>query len=158
MYFLASQIPQLQRHQYFMTHNILPTSRSNTQMLIALPFTSAISCWYLHKDIPNPEMFDAKAISFHPPPRCPWWSFTCNTPSGARQRMWCLQPSKRWKSQLCYFLVVTAVKNLPTMLEMQETWLSPCIGKIPWRRNWQPSPVFLPGESHGQRSLVGCSP
>ena len=31
--------------------------------------------------------------------------------------------------------------------------------KIPhWRRIWQPTPVFLPGESQGQRSLVGCSP
>ena len=30
-------------------------------------------------------------------------------------------------------------------------------GKIPWRRKWQPTPVFLPGESHGQRSLVGYS-
>jgi len=29
---------------------------------------------------------------------------------------------------------------------------------IPWRRAWQPTPVFLPGESHGQRSLVGYSP
>ena len=29
---------------------------------------------------------------------------------------------------------------------------------IPWRRKWQPTPVFLPGESHGQRSLVGYSP
>ena len=29
----------------------------------------------------------------------------------------------------------------------------PCFGKIPWRRAWQPTPVFLPGESHGQRSL-----
>ena len=28
-------------------------------------------------------------------------------------------------------------------------------GKIPWRRAWQPTPVFMPGESHGQRSLVG---
>ena len=27
-----------------------------------------------------------------------------------------------------------------------------------WRRKWQPTPVFLPGESHGQRSLVGCCP
>ena len=27
-----------------------------------------------------------------------------------------------------------------------------------WRRNWQPSPVILPGKSHGRRSLVGCSP
>ena len=29
---------------------------------------------------------------------------------------------------------------------------------MPWRRKWQPTPVFLPGESHGQRSLVGYHP
>ena len=34
----------------------------------------------------------------------------------------------------------------------------PWVGKIPWRRKWQPTPVFLPGESHGQRSLEGYSP
>ena len=34
----------------------------------------------------------------------------------------------------------------------------PCIRKIPWRRIWQPTPLFLPGESHGQRSLAGYSP
>ena len=34
----------------------------------------------------------------------------------------------------------------------------PCIGKIPWRRKWQPTPVFLPGKSYGQRSLAGYSP
>ena len=34
----------------------------------------------------------------------------------------------------------------------------PWVGKIPWRGAWQPTPVFLPGESHGQRSLVGYSP
>ena len=33
-----------------------------------------------------------------------------------------------------------------------------CVRKIPWRRKWQPTPVFLPRESHGQRSLVGYSP
>ena len=32
------------------------------------------------------------------------------------------------------------------------------VRKIPWRRKWQPTPVFLPGESHGWRSLVGYSP
>ena len=32
------------------------------------------------------------------------------------------------------------------------------VRKTPWRRAWQPTPVFLPRESHGQRSLVGCSP
>ena len=31
-------------------------------------------------------------------------------------------------------------------------------GKIPWRMKWQPAPIFLPGESHGQRSLAGYSP
>ena len=34
----------------------------------------------------------------------------------------------------------------------------PWFRKIPWRRAWQPTPVFLPGESHGQRSLEGFSP
>ena len=35
---------------------------------------------------------------------------------------------------------------------------NPWIAKILWRRAWQPTPVFLPGESHGQRSLAGYSP
>ena len=34
----------------------------------------------------------------------------------------------------------------------------PCVGKIPWGRAWQPVLVLLPGDSLGQRSLVGCSP
>jgi len=39
----------------------------------------------------------------------------------------------------------------------QRLEFSPWVGKIPWRRIWQLIPVFLPGESHGQRSLVGYS-
>jgi len=35
---------------------------------------------------------------------------------------------------------------------------NPCVGKIPWRRAWQRTPVFLLGESHGQRSLAGYNP
>ena len=34
---------------------------------------------------------------------------------------------------------------------------NPWVGKIPWRREWQPTPVFLPGERHGQMSLVSYS-
>ena len=41
---------------------------------------------------------------------------------------------------------------------MEETWVHSMVGKIPWRREWLPTPVFLPGEFHGQRSLVGYSP
>ena len=36
--------------------------------------------------------------------------------------------------------------------------LDPWVGKTPRRRAWQPTPVFLPRESHGRRSLAGCSP
>ena len=46
------------------------------------------------------------------------------------------------------------VKNLPAM---QETWAQSQGQKDPWRKKWQSTPVFLPGESHGQRSLMGYS-
>ena len=42
------------------------------------------------------------------------------------------------------FLVAQMVKNLPTMWE---TWVRSLVGKIPWRRAWQPTPVLWPGES-----------
>ena len=43
-------------------------------------------------------------------------------------------------------------------LQCRGPGFDPWVGKIPWRRAWQPTPVFLPGESHGQRSLAGCTP
>ena len=47
------------------------------------------------------------------------------------------------------------VKNLPANQRCRfNTW----VGKISWRRKWQTAPVFLPGKSHGQRSLVGYNP
>ena len=36
--------------------------------------------------------------------------------------------------------------------------LIPGFGNVPWRRKWQPTPVFLPGETHGPRNLAGYSP
>ena len=50
------------------------------------------------------------------------------------------------------------VKNLPAMQETQESWAWSIGWEIPWRRKWQPTPAFLCGESHGQRSLVDYSP
>ena len=52
-------------------------------------------------------------------------------------------------------LVAQAVKNPPAMWETRVRSLG---WGFPWRRKWQPNPVFLPGESQGQRSLVGCNP
>ena len=43
-------------------------------------------------------------------------------------------------------------------LPVLESWVQSLGGKIPWRNDWQPSPVFLAGRFHGQRSLVGYSP
>ena len=43
-------------------------------------------------------------------------------------------------------------------LQYRRSGFDPWVGKIPWRRAWQPTVVFLPGESHGQRSLVGYRP
>ena len=48
------------------------------------------------------------------------------------------------------------VKNLPA--NAGDAGLIPGLGRSPWRRKWQPTPIFLPGESHGKRSLVGYGP
>ena len=51
------------------------------------------------------------------------------------------------------------VKNLPANAgNVKRHGFDPWVGKIPWRRAWQPTPVVLPGESHGQRSLAGYNP
>ena len=57
------------------------------------------------------------------------------------------------------FQVALIVKNLPAKAgDLRDASLIPKVLKIPWKRSWQTTPVFLPGESHGQRSLVGYSP
>ena len=48
--------------------------------------------------------------------------------------------------------------HLPMQVRPKRHGLDSWVGKIPWRRKWQPTSEFFPGESHGQRSLVGCSP
>ena len=51
------------------------------------------------------------------------------------------------------------VKNLPANERaLKKLRLDPWVGKIPWRRAWQPTLVSLPGDSHGQRSLAGYRP
>ena len=53
----------------------------------------------------------------------------------------------------------SVVKNLPADTgDSEDVGLIPGVGKIPWRRKWQPSVVLLPEKSHGHRSLVGYSP
>ena len=62
------------------------------------------------------------------------------------------------ESAVCIHILASAanqvVKKPPSVQEMRVHSL---VRKIPWRRKWQPTPAFLPGESHGQRSLAGYS-
>ena len=49
----------------------------------------------------------------------------------------------------------SVAQSCPTLCDPRfNSW----VGKIPWRRKWKPTPEFLPGKSHGQRSLAGYSP
>ena len=51
------------------------------------------------------------------------------------------------------------LKNLPEMQKThRKSGFHPWVGKITWRRKWQPTPVFLPEKSHWQKSLAGYSP
>ena len=72
------------------------------------------------------------------------------------------------KYSKCRYYHLTTRKGFPGGASGKETTchcrrhkrhgFDPWVGKMPWRRAWQPTPIFLPGESHGQRSLVGYSP
>ena len=54
--------------------------------------------------------------------------------------------------------MVLVVKNPPANAGDKRCGFDPWVRKIPWRRKWQPTPIFLLGKSHAQRSLVGYSP
>ena len=61
---------------------------------------------------------------------------------------------------LCYAAPSSATAKEPAcrVRRQKRHGFDPRVGKIIWRRAWQPIPVFLPGESHGQRNLMGYSP
>ena len=59
---------------------------------------------------------------------------------------------------MLYFPGGSNVKKKKSACQDTSPGFYPWVRKIPWRRKWQPTPVFLPRKSHGQRSLAGCSP
>ena len=91
--------------------------------------------------------------------------------------MWAASPRKRasliqllpliitFQGTLTSFYLIDIRLGLPWWLSGKEPTcqcgrhgFNPWVRKIPWRKTWQPTPVFLPGKSHGQRSLMGYSP
>ena len=66
----------------------------------------------------------------------------------------CSAKSWLWTKGLWWGFPCSSVgKDLQCRRHRFSSW----VGKIPWRRKWQPTLIFLPGESHGERSLAGCS-
>ena len=58
--------------------------------------------------------------------------------------------------KFCFFFLMFGLPNLlHSKLHLHDRWIA-VISNWGWRRQWHPTPVFLPGKSHGQRSLVGC--
>ena len=79
-----------------------------------------------------------------------------------------LPPMTKLNSQSCFFMYLdrclgfpgdSVIKNPPANAgDSRIAGSIPGSGRSPWRRSWQPTPVFLPGESHGQKNLAGYSP
>ena len=59
---------------------------------------------------------------------------------------------------LFFFFLEHWLSGKESAYQYRKFRFSSWVRKIPWRRKWQPNAVFLPGESHGQRSLAGYSP
>ena len=70
----------------------------------------------------------------------------------------CKRLIKLWYTYIRSSQGALVVKHLPANAGDVRRRFDPWVRKIPWRRAWQPTPVFLPGEPHGQRSLAGYSP
>ena len=68
-----------------------------------------------------------------------------------------VRDSREWETEIWGDLVV---KNPPPSAGdiRDRCGFNPWVRKSPWRRKWRPTPVFLPGKPHGQRSLAGYSP
>ena len=63
-----------------------------------------------------------------------------------------------WTELKVYLGASLMAQTVNKCLQGRRHRFNPWIGKIPWRRKWQPTTVFLPGEFHGQRILAGYSP
>ena len=108
----------------------------------------------------------------HSPAGLAPWSLCCE---GCGQRWWPWESKARWHAQRqwpfegwsspqsgpktrIWRRVHQVAQSLRQCRRLRKHRLNPWVRKIPWRRRWQPTPVFLPGKFLGQRSLAGYSP
>ena len=84
---------------------------------------------------------------------CVWllvtpWTIACQDPLSM----------KFWATNTFTLHCMYCSSDSKDCLQCRRPGFNPRVGKFPWRREWLPTPVFLPGKSHGERSLVGYSP
>ena len=87
-----------------------------------------------------------------------WW-----TPVFPKNRLWRFCSAMKASKGKSYQLIIEIelywwISGKELACQFRRHGFDPWLGKIPWRRKWKPTPVFLPGKSHGQRSLASCSP
>ena len=122
--------------------------------------------WSLRIDV-NP--CDTALLPHHQPIRdlCASWSHALGCPSltpltfknALLERFRELGSFWAEASNILVQLASLDIGHMNFPLITKEDWkVFPLFGRSPWRRKWQPTLVFLPGESHGRRSLVGYSP
>ena len=99
------------------------------------------------------------------PKQSPWWSFLLvkcfnarHSRKAERQSWYQMFPNLTLNSSVFRLWGFLVVQCEEPVCQCRRHRMDPWVGKIPWRRKWQPTPGFLPGKSHGQRSLVGYSP
>ena len=111
-------------------------------------FNHPPSCRFNSQDLFNHVFFLSSPFFLAPPP----FSLSCGRRCLLRTPVIHLAHIKHllWASQGARWQRICLQWGKPGF----DSW----VGKIPRRRAWQPTPVSLPGESHGQRSLVGYSP
>ena len=148
-----------------MVHCCLSSSESIMQIYLSLWLLSCV--WLFggleHTRLLGPPLFPG--VCSHSCPLSWRWYLTvlCSStlfyfclrslPAWGSFPMSCLFTSSGQRTGTLDSLVVQMLKNLPVEWETQVKSL-----QLPWRSKWQPTAIFLPGESHGQRGQVGYSP
>ena len=133
-------INQKANKRYMETNLNGNTMISGTQLILReLQIKTIMSTWYLSEWLlsPNPDTVNTGGAVERREP-CYTVGGDVDLCSHYGFPRWLSGKEFTWKCRRCGF--------------------NPWVMKIPWRRKWQPTPVFLPAKSHGQRSLEGYSP
>ena len=131
-----------------------PWGRKELDTTECLPFHFSLSC--IGEGNGNPLQCSCLE---NPRDGGAWWAAVCGVTRSQTRLKWLSSSSSRAKRVLGVFPGGISGKESTCQCRRQKRCkFNPWIGKIPWNRKWHSTSVFLPGKSHGQRSLVVYSP